>query len=163
MASTYEKIATTTLGSATATVTLSSIPATYTDLVVIMNMSFPSSGGDGYLRFNSDTGTNYSYTQTYGVGTSVSSNGNSNVNYIRSHNCVATAGTNNAILQINNYANTTTNKTVLIRSSDANYISLMAVGLWRNTNAITSLTFSNDGGVNFNSGSTFTIYGILKA
>jgi hypothetical protein len=159
MASTYEKIATTTLGSATATVTLSSIPATYTDLVVIMNMSFPSAGGDGYLRLNSDTGSNYSYTQSYGV----TSNRNTNSTFIRSHNCVATAGTNNAILQINNYANTTTNKTVLIRSSDANYVSIMGVGLWRNTNAITSLTFSNDGGVNFNSGSTFVIYGIKAA
>ena len=57
---TYEPIATQTLASAAATITFSSIAATYTDLRLIF--AKPIGGSSLLLRFNSDTATNYSWT-----------------------------------------------------------------------------------------------------
>jgi hypothetical protein len=61
-----------------------------------------------------------------------------------------------------NYSNTTTNKTVLGRSSAASGFVEAAVGLWRNTSAITSIT-ATTGGQSYQTGSTFTLYGIKAA
>ena len=73
MPTTYEPIATTTLGSAAASITFSSIPATYTDLRVVFNGTVTEVGETLYYRFNSDGASNYSITQVYGAsGTAAS-------------------------------------------------------------------------------------------
>jgi hypothetical protein len=162
MTSTYEKIASTTLGSTASTVTFSSIPATYTDLVLISNVK--ASGGNcyPYIRLNSDTGTNYSYTYMSGTGSSALSGRASNtaVNFMYGYSYATTANNNfNSLIQVMNYSNTTTNKTMLSRSNNAENSSDTGVGLWRNTAAVTTVTMvgnSND----FAAGSTFTLYGI---
>ena len=58
--STYTPIATQTLGSAAASVTFSSIPQGYTDLVLVDNVKSASGAGDSELdvRFNGDSGSN---------------------------------------------------------------------------------------------------------
>jgi hypothetical protein len=61
-----------------------------------------------------------------------------------------------------NYSNTTTFKTMLNRSNVPSTGTGATVGLWRNTAAISSLTITSESG-NLQSGSTFTLYGILKA
>jgi hypothetical protein len=66
---TYEPIATTTLGTATSSFTFSSIPATYTDLRLVIGWV---SGTNPRIRFNSDTATSYSQTAMYGDGTAAS-------------------------------------------------------------------------------------------
>jgi hypothetical protein len=73
MAITYEPIATTTLGSAAATVTFSSISGAYTDLIVVANLA--QSAGSNSLRFrlNGDTGSNYSATILRGYGSTANS------------------------------------------------------------------------------------------
>ncbi len=105
MTSTYEKIATTTLGSAALSVTFSSISASYTDLVLIVDGSTASASGLA-LQFNGDTGNNYSDTYIYGDGSSAASGRNSNV----SGTYIGYFGTtqSNTIAQIANYSNTTT-------------------------------------------------------
>jgi hypothetical protein len=105
MPATYEPISTTTLGSAVASVTLSSIPATYTDLVLVFNGSAASSGGAMRTQINSDTATNYSGTNISGDGTTATSARFSTINYIRGGN-VGTGNTT-AILQFLNYSNRT--------------------------------------------------------
>ena len=72
MTATYEKIATTTLGSNQASVTFSSIPATYTDIVVIATGK-TSTETTLYFRFNGDSGSNYSSTDIYGDGSAAGS------------------------------------------------------------------------------------------
>ena len=67
---TYESISSVTLTSNSTTVTFGSIPQTYTDLVLVIVAKITSGGLDMFIRFNSDTGSNYSYTQLYGNGTS---------------------------------------------------------------------------------------------
>jgi hypothetical protein len=73
-------------------------------------------------------------------------------------------GDGNMVIQINNYSNSTTFKTPLIRTNTGpSWGTVFAiVGLWRNTAAITSITFTPDTG-NFDTGSTFTLYGIKAA
>jgi hypothetical protein len=67
------------------------------------------------------------------------------------------------ILHINNYSNSTTYKTVLARGNAATNLVEAFVGLWRNTNAITSISIICQNSKNFGSGSTFTLYGIKAA
>jgi hypothetical protein len=58
MATTYEKIQSTTLGSATTAINFNSIAASWTDLKIVLVAKTTSGNADVYLRFNSDSGTN---------------------------------------------------------------------------------------------------------
>ncbi len=160
MTATYEKIATTTLGSAQATVTFSSIAGTYTDLVLVCWTKAPSANVGLSMQFNGDTSSNYSYTQIAGSGTTAASNRGTNETYARFGNNIQTNGTYTKA-DIQNYSNSTTFKTLLSRSgsaADGGVVSF--VNMWRSTSAITSLTVFPEGGGNFGSDSTFTLYGI---
>jgi hypothetical protein len=162
MPSTYEPIATQTLGSATTTVTFNSISSSYTDLVLITGII---GVGDAQMnvRFNSDTGSNYSTTYLNGNGTSARSDRASNTTSIGTdYNFAITTNGNVTICQFMNYSNSTTYKTVLSRSGEASKGVQATVGLWRNTAAIDTIQLiaSNN---NFNTGSTFTLYGIKAA
>ena len=67
MTSTYEKIASTTLGSAAADITFSTISGTYTDLVLVLGSLTTASASQRIrMQLNSDTGTTYSNTDLYG-------------------------------------------------------------------------------------------------
>jgi hypothetical protein len=164
MPSTYEPIATQTLGSAAASVTFSSIPATYTDLIIV-TQAISASADDVGIRFNSDSGTNYSQTWLSGNGSSAFSGrySSSTSVYLDIYGSMGTTLFNNANVQIMNYANTTTNKTFLSRSNRAGAGVDAIVGLWRNTAAITTIVLAPTSGVNFSTGSTFTLYGIKAA
>jgi len=159
--STYTPIATTTLGSAQSSVTFNSFSG-YTDLVLVANTT--AAGNQNILlRFNSDSGTNYSYTRITGAA-SATSNRESSIDAINLYNSSASLNGVMAttIIQVMNYANTTTNKTVLSRGNGGANETNAQVGLWRNTAAITSLTLSIFT-TNFSAGSTFTLYGIASA
>ena len=163
MATTYEPIATTTLGSAASSITFSSIPSTYTDLRLIVTGT-PAAASRGSLVFNGDTATNYSRTTLNGDGTTATSSRATSAAYI------LLGLTDSAAIQfwqsdIFSYAGST-NKTVLgIVSSDNNGsgFTTSQVGLWRSTSAITSVTFKTYDGANFNAGTTATLYGIKAA
>ena len=168
MASTYEKIATNTLGSDTANVTFSSISGSYTDLVLTV-AKLTSTTSSPYLcfQFNSDTGTNYSATILEGNGTTASSNRWSSEPQIYTGYNVASGTSSDGMVITNfqNYSNSTTYKTTLTRTAilGSSFPGTGAVvGLWRSTSAITSIKIFQNAG-NLNSGSTFTLYGILKA
>jgi hypothetical protein len=163
MAITYEPIVSTTLTSATANVVFGSIPSTYTDLVLIIAAGNSTTANDIIqAQFNSDTGSNYSFTQFLGNGSSATSGRSSNNTQMRFGICSNNAETN-AIIQIQNYSNTTTYKNSLSRINNPNVNLYAVVNLWRSTSAITSILLKMESGGNFNSGSTFTLYGILKA
>lgn len=161
MASTYEKIATTTLSSTASSVTFSSIPSTYTDLVLVTNPA--ASGGDIGMQFNTDTGTNYSYTVIKGNGTTAASVRSTNTSrlYMVYDLTMATDFSLNSIAHIMNYSNATTYKSALIRSNRASAGVETMAGLWRSTSAINQVKVL--GSVVFAIGSTFTLYGIKAA
>jgi hypothetical protein len=159
---TYEPIATQTLGSSAATVTFSSIPSTYTDLVLVV--AGTASGGDDILmQFNSDTASNYSYTILYGTGSVAGSvRGSNGTSILVDYYGAMGTGQNNRIIQINNYSNTTTNKTSLVRANNAASGTDAIVGLWRSTSAINAIRLFM-GTATFATGSTFSLYGIKAA
>jgi hypothetical protein len=166
MPKTYEPIATTTLGSAQSTVTLSSIPSTYTDLIIISQPKSTATEGIVYIQFNSIGGTSYSSTYVYGSGSSASSGRRTNSGLgVIAENAYATstAGATTFVTQVFNYANTTTFKTWLSRGNRTDSQGTEAmVGLCRDTSAINSVSFAI-GGTTFAAGSVFSIYGIKAA
>ena len=167
MPKTYEPIQTTTLTSAQTSVTLSAISGAYTDLVLIMNIKATSAGStDINLNFNSDTTALYSRTILAGNGTSALSARSSGATTIQLNNWSAATTTNtnfNAIVNVMNYSNTTTFKTVLNRSNNADNATEALVSLYRSTNAITSMQITPGASRAFDTGSTFTLYGIKAA
>ena len=164
MASTYTPIATTTLGSAAASVTLSSISGAYTDLILVISAQ-GASGASSAINayFNSDTAANYSYTQVTGDGTTAASARNQDSTRMRLGWSAISSAFGVSIVHIENYANTTTNKTTLVRFNDAAAITGAAVNTWRSTAAVTGITMNLNSGANFNTGSTFTLYGVKSA
>ena len=161
MAATYEPIATTTLGSASASVTFSSISGSFTDLILVCQGKLVTGTVNNNIRFNSDTSTNYSRTYMYGNGTGAYSGRTSNETYLAFPYWDTTNGM--TIIQIMNYSNTTTYKTALSRNSQPAGTTTTEVGLWRNTNAINAIELFRSGSSDFAAGSTFTLYGIKAA
>lgn len=169
MATTYTPIATTTLGSA-ATITFSSIPATYTDLklVIVGGTTRATTSDTIRVQCNSDTGANYSSTYILGNGTAASSGRNSSSTnlFVEGIRLVGTTYGLNSMLTLDfmNYSNTTTYKTVIGRSNlPEQYGTTAAVGLWRSTSAISSIYLQGDTVANFAIGTMATLYGIKAA
>lgn len=168
MATTYIPLATQTLATAASSVTFSSIPQTYTDLVVVANLGKSLVGSSVEFRFNSDSGSNYSITELYGNGTSAASARVSSSTYGQVAYDVVPGSdiTSNFVFNVMNYANTAVNKTTLSRNNSmaTTYSGAAAiVGLWRSTAAINSITFTSSGGATFTTGSTFNLYGVASA
>ncbi len=162
MPRTYEPIASTTLGSDTTDVEFTSIPGTFTDLVLITSiMGSGASAIDVDFRFNGDTATNYSWTNLYGNGSSAISARVSSVNYIRLGYVQGNAGAAWSVSRadIMSYANTNVFKTALVSHAAPQNFVTRNVGLWRSTSAITSLKVVGA----FKSGSTFSLYGVKAA
>lgn len=162
---TYEPIASQTLVSAASSITFSSIAASWTDLRWVL-VGTLSGINDIIVRFNSDSGNNYSWTGLYGDG-SVGSNRQSNVSGIRS-----SEGNPSLTIPFLNtgdifsYAGSTYKTQLTSYSNDTNSASSIvrnAVGLWRSTAAITSVTILPASGADFNTGTTATLYGIKNA
>lgn len=164
MSATYEPIATTTIGSATNSVTLSSISQSYTDLVLVVEGQTTSTVNVLLLVGNGsiDTGSNYSHTALWGNGSSVGSVRESNATQINLDYFASGSGNQkNYIVNLMNYSNTTTNKTVLIRASLPSTETVTRVGMWRSTSAINTVQVKGNGGGNLlAAGMTITLYGI---
>jgi hypothetical protein len=176
MANTYTLIASNTVGSGgTATVTFSSIPATYTDLLLRISARANVNNYGIRVRFNSDTGTNYTWRRLEGNGASTSSNSNTTFGspyntfiYSSANNqSTQTASTfGNMDLYIPNYAGSNYKSTSHDGANENNgtdaYANLIA-GLWSSSAAINSITLTGDGVVDFVQYSTFYLYGISNS
>jgi len=171
-ANTYTPIASTTVDTASATIVFSSIPATYTDLVLVMQPGADVGDENIGLRFNDDTSGNYSYQRIGANNTAGTYNASRQNNFTRINTTEAT-GTGPTLgklvitAHIMNYTNTTTYKIVLARSGQVggtyNGVELFT-GAWRATPAaINSITIMQGGARTFSTGSTFNLYGILAA
>jgi hypothetical protein len=161
---TYEAIATIS-ASGTTSATFTSIPQTYTDLVMVWGGSTSTTGQDVRFQVGNgsvDTGGNYSFTYLTGNGTTASSaRGIRPATYILTQVSNGTASNNTFVWHFMNYANTTTLKTVLCRASSAESTSI--VGLWNSTSAINTINVFPTGSTTFTAGSTFSLYGITAA
>jgi hypothetical protein len=154
---TYTPLATVTLGSSASSVTFSSIPATYRDLVVVISCTATSNGDIGW-RANGDTGSNYSAVQA-GVGATT---GGAFSNAPTGTTALAGSGgtvQSTSVLQLMDYSATDKHKTSLSRANQGDAFVNMAASRYASTSAITSLTLLS---LTFNTGSTFSLYGIAS-
>ena len=155
-------------GSPAASITFTSIPSGYTDLIMVADIAMSSPTGTVYIvgqvgNATVDTGTNYSFTAVVGNGSTVSSYRNSNQTYFQCDTYLT--GTNRAIieLQLQSYSNTSINKVILGRTSGPGQSASAYVNLWRSTAAINTLKLYDYTGNSFAIGSTFTLYGIASS
>ena len=161
---TYSLIDSTTLGSAESSVTFSSIPSTFTDLILVCNFGTSQGSNDGLMfRVNGDTASNYSLTRLTGDGSNASSTRQTSSTSIIVGGVSGVDTTTVAIYQLMSYSNTTTYKTILGRNNHPASLLNAGVGLWRNTSAVTSITVLPENAATLRADSTFTLYGIASA
>ena len=162
-----------TLASSAASVTFSSIPATYTDLVVRASIRTDngSAADDTNLTLNSDTTTNYSKTWLRGSGTAADSYRTSSSDPTamggRIDGNTATSNTFGSYeLYLPNYLSTTSKPIGIFTAQEDNttiaYINAYA-DLYRGTSAITTFKLAPTYGTNFLTGSSFYLYGISSS
>lgn len=170
MPSTYEPIAQYTLTTSQASITFSSIPGTYTDLVLVSSAKSLIAGAtDSFGISVNGIGSGYSRTYLQGDGSSAQSGRQTAQIRIVSDYVMGTAGSDYGVYTWNfmNYSNTTTNKTVLFRGSNTSnaggFNAEAIVYLVPTTSAITSLVLATMNGPNWAAGSTFALYGIKAA
>ena len=165
----YESIATVTVGAGgQTTATFTSIPSTYKHLQLRCTARGTNAGSQvgGYLRINSDSGTNYSNHFLDGNGSSASAGAyTSETRFIFGQFAAATASSNFfgvGVLDILDYANTNKNKTGrCLTGTDQNGSGdiVLTSSLWMNTAAVNRLdiTPTNGDWVQY---SSFALYGI---
>ena len=146
------------LASPAASVTFSSIPGTFADLVLVITGTLTTMDSTVEVDLNGDTSSNYNWVQIAGDG-SASSSRQSNSN-LSNHGRLANPDIGVIISHFFDYATTNKHKTWLTRSnsSNANAGVRTIAGRWANTSAVTSVTASC--GINFAAGSSFHLYGI---
>jgi hypothetical protein len=161
MANTYKLIEAQTLVTNTATVNFTSIPQTYTDLVVrVSAKSNSSTWGDVVIRFNGGGGTYYN-VRIYGNGAGTGSDTSEWTNYSAVGN--GTYQFSNIEYYIPDYASNR-NKSWLVHNANAQNhanqgFQTVAGGNW-NGAAITSVQIT-DYNTTMQAGSTFYLYGII--
>lgn len=170
MADTYEPIATTTLTTATATVSFTSIPSTYTHLVFIGTLANNNADAatTGAFRINSDSGGNYSSCVIYTEGNTPTSFRTTSATVGEMWTITGNTDTNRkgvVTIHFNNYSDTSKYKSwvaqVTTPSSTAGYATAWG-GLWKSTSAISRIDFGYMG-IDWLAGSQFTLYGIKAA
>ena len=161
--STEVAIATTTLTTSAASIDFSSIPATYTDLRLVI---FTETGGTGALfkLNNVSTGGLYSQTAMRGNGSDVTGANTigANVMYIGGYSVSLGTAPIFTTTTINffSYAGSTFKTLLQNLSADQNGsgITSAVVGIFASTSAINQITLYS---ATFGAGTTATLYGIL--
>ena len=160
---TYTPLATVTLGTATTQVTMSNIPTSYRDLILVINGSL-ASAGSYWIRLNGDTGSNYSFVtaQANHGGGIASGSGTSTIFEPWQPNNLITNGRFVNLFNFMDYSATDKHKSFLSRiggqQSDSQMVT-MAAGRYASTSAINSIQTTAT--QNFNIGTTFSLYGVI--
>jgi hypothetical protein len=154
---TYTLIDSVTLASSAASVTFSSIPQSYADLVVVVAAKAFDSDEYTYMWINGDTTTsNYTYVRMFGsnAGYSTAASNPYAGQVIQAESCLN-------VMQIMDYSATNKHKTTLGHWDLVTKQTQRAAVRWANTSAITSLELDHGAGAKqYASGSTFYLYGI---
>ncbi len=166
----YESIATVTVGSGgSSSIDFTSIPSTYKHLEIraIMRTNRVNNGDAVYVRFNSDSGSNYSGHRLEGDGSSAAAyNGASQTSITLNRVSAASDGSNifgASVISILDYANTSKNKTLrALVGFDTNGSGVIGLdsGAWYNTAAVTSVSILPLNASGFVQYSSFALYGI---
>jgi len=171
MANTYTLIEAQTLASSAASVTFSSIPATYTDLVLLVSSRIDGAGLAEYINmiFSSDSGSKYSRTYLAGSGSAASSGRNSANTVGGRFYADGSTATSNTFstteIYIPSYTVSQNKPYSIITMSETNAAAadmLAVASLFSSTAAITSIALTPASG-NLVTGSSFYLYGIKNS
>ena len=167
-----QPLQTVTVGSGgAASIVLSSIPQTYTDLIV--KISARSDGNDGIqwktLAFflNGDSSALYNYTYVLGNGsatfTASGTNANNGESWIAGNTNTSNVFSNTEYY-IPNYTSSNFKCLTVDSTAENNGTTSLIMytsNLYKSTNPITSITLAPGGGSNFVQYSTVSLYGVL--
>lgn len=168
MALTYKLIEGKTLGSVVASITFSSIPQTYTDLLV--RVSARSNSGpnthDNFLIYFNGTQSNRTNRIVYGINGGTGSY--SSTDYFGAFNGPASTSNTfgNADFYIPNYTGSnykSISADIVSENNTSNGQDYLGAGLWSDTAAITSLTIGNYNASDFAVNTTAYLYGIKNS
>jgi hypothetical protein len=152
----YIALATTTLGSSAASVSFSSIPATYKDLILVLEGTV-STAVNVLVSLNSDTSNVYTRVQMTGSGSSAASSSGTHPGlymvYGESGQRVF------AQLQLMDYSATDKHKTALSRGHTSGSEVAARALRWPSTAAVNSMTVTAQTGT-FLTGSRLSLYGV---
>jgi hypothetical protein len=155
MTAKYTVIDSQVLSTSAASVTFSSIPGGYKDLVLTVNAQ-ATDDSLAFIEFNSDTtSANYSFVYALGNGSTAIS-GSGDAFPLMPFNSSTYSQT---MVQVMDYSASDKHKTSLITDSESGNVVVMRAVRWANTAPITSLKFKTGAG-NFTSGSTFRLLGV---
>ena len=149
-------------GSTTNQIQFSSIPNTYTDLMLVLSGTTTTNNYSSIYYNTDNAGGNYSWTYLLGTGSSSVSGKATNQNTLNSSDYEMTSYQSSHIMHIMNYANTTTYKTALFRYNVVGDGVGSYASLWRSISAINQITLVRGSGY-YNAGYTATLYGIANA
>jgi hypothetical protein len=170
MANTYTLIASNTVGATSvASVTFSSIPSSYTDLLIKLSTRGDRSATNAeyFVKFNTSS-ANFTYKLLQGNGAAAASSSGSTGLAGVSDAATNTASTfANSEMYIPNYAGST-NKSFSIDSVTENNTTTpiymyMIAGLWSNSAAISTIELYPESATNWVQYSTFYLYGIKNS
>lgn len=177
--STFTPIATYTTPSSTSSYTFTSIPSTYTDLVLVITAKGTGAGDYIKIRVGNgsvDTGANYGFSDYYAATNSgsVGSGGSANLDFMYAQGFGGMMNTSNVgptSIKMNfmNYASSVNPKQVLVEAfcgprnggADA-AVSEMMCQSWRSTSAINTIQVFT-GSYLIAAGATMSLYGIKAA
>ena len=154
-------MATVSLSGATSSLTFSSIPATYRDLIVVF-LGAGSTDLEGRIRLNSDTGSNYNYVRMSGSGSAATSTSatSQTSGFVSAIAKATTTGALQLNINIMDYSATDKHTTIISRADQAANGTEAFANRWANTAAVTSVQILTSTG-NFAAGSTFSLYGVI--
>jgi hypothetical protein len=168
MATTCKLIAKATLGSDAAEIDFTSIPATYTDLLLVASLRSADTDGDddAGLKINA-VSTNRSYRILRGNGAAAASFNNTTDFIGTMPAATSTADSFSSFeIYIPNYAGSTNKSlsaTAVQETNGTTAYMFAFAGLWSSTSAITQLTLYSRSALNLKTGSSAFLYGITKA
>lgn len=163
----WTMISTTTLGASAASVTFSTIPGTYKDLIVVgqARSSIAATADTLRLQLNGDTAANYDYERENRFGAGDAANAAAFIDVVGVAGSTAPANVADTFeIVIVNYAGTTFHKMVraysevMTAASSGGLFRQTVSGRWRSTAAVTSVTILSPAD-NLVAGSIFTLYG----
>ena len=159
----FTLIETKTLASAAASIEFTEIPQDGTDLVAVISARNSTTQSVGLISFNGNT-TGRTFRYLLGSGTGASSGDYSGYGFTTAPSSYTANTFSNSKVYIPNYTGSAHKSYSLDDVTENNATSafmLIGAGLWSNTSAITSVTFTALSG-NLVAGSTISLYKITK-
>jgi hypothetical protein len=159
---TYTPLATVTLTGSDSEIVFASIPTGYRDLILIVGNMTSTAANTFYLQTNGDTASNYSWVAAWGTGSGTgSASGTGTGILIGGYTGLSTSTGQTTLVQLMDYSSSDKHKTVLARHNNSASEVLMSSGRWANTGAITSISLKVLPSGSFQTGSTFSLYGVI--